>query len=191
ASVVSTYCGAEKPIALVARACPPVEHTSATASVAPSGARLRRADRITAPPSAEISAGRDLAGGRNLQACRYLIVCEERADELVERRAIAAGERRRRHRSHRGGPRDVHRERNLAEVVAGTQHTARPERFLGDREHPGEDDEEPVGVVALADDRGPRRELLPPHPRGQQRERLAGQLGEQRDARELVGKPRL
>ena len=46
------------------------------------------------------------------------VVGEERPQQLVERRAVAARDHRGSHRRHRRRPRDVHRRRHLAEVVA-------------------------------------------------------------------------
>ena len=53
-------------------------------------------------------------------------VAEERPDELVERLAVAARDHRGRQRPHGRGPRDLHRQRHLAEVVPGLQHRRGP-----------------------------------------------------------------
>src|SRR5439155_1139090 len=58
--------------------------------------------------------------------------------------------------------------------------------LLADAEHPGEDDVEAVGRVALDDRRVSRLQLLAVHPRGQLRQLLAGQLREQAAAVQLV-----
>jgi hypothetical protein len=82
------------------------------------------------------------------------IVREERPDVLVERLLVAAGERRRHERGHRRRARDVHRERDLAEVVAGPEHPPRREPALvADRARPAQDHVEVVALLALEHDR--------------------------------------
>ena len=63
---------------------------------------------------------------REVGSARVLVVCEQRADELVEGRAVTTRDDRGRERAHGRRARDVHRERDLAEVVPGAQDGARP-----------------------------------------------------------------
>src|SRR5215210_3162608 len=82
------------------------------------------------------------------------VVCEERPQELVERLAVAAGDGGGRERADGRRARDVHRERDLAEVVARPQDAPRTERaHVADREQPGEDDVEAVSLSTLEDGR--------------------------------------
>src|SRR3979490_2429881 len=87
--------------------------------------------------------------------------------------APPACHRRRRQRPHRRGARDVHRERDLAEVVAGPQDAPRAERRLAYREHPAQHHVEALAAVALADDRLARRDLLAAHAGGELRQLLS------------------
>ena len=78
------------------------------------GRRLRRPHR---PAVRRLGEG-GVAGLQRRRARRALVVIrEERAQELVERRAVAARDHGGGHRGHGRGPRDRHRGRDLAEVV--------------------------------------------------------------------------
>src|SRR5439155_2946634 len=100
--------------------------------------------------------------------------------------AITACGESRRDRADRRGARHVHRQRDLAEVVAGTQDLPGPHDARGHREHAREDDVEAVAPVALSDDRPTGRDLLALHAPPQLHERLARKPGEELDPRELV-----
>src|SRR5207248_1378360 len=120
---------------------------------------------------------------------RGSVVGEEWADELVEDRLVAAGHRAGRQRADRRRARDVHRKGHLAEVVAGPEHPPWAELAeVRDGEEPVEHDVEPISLLALDHGRLPDRYLLSPHLLGELRHQLAGQRGEQRDLRELVGR---
>src|SRR3954447_6887121 len=69
------------------------------------------------------------------RSTRSAIVGEQRPDELVERRLVAARDGRRRQRANRRGAGHVHRERDFAEVVAGTEDRLRAASLLRDGEH--------------------------------------------------------
>src|SRR5689334_8714894 len=81
-------------------------------------------------------------------AVPLLVVGEERAEELVEGRLVAARDGRCRERAHRRGARDVHGERDLAEILARPQHRARPDLALvAHDEQAAEDDVEAVALL--------------------------------------------
>lgn len=82
----------------------------------------------------------------------------------------------------------MHRERHLAEVVAGPENRPRSQTaLLGHCEDAVQDHVEAIALVALDDGRLARGDLLAAHPLRELSEPLAGQLREQRDLRELVG----
>src|SRR4051812_34851199 len=117
---------------------------------------------------------------------RSRLVREQRADVAVEGGAVAAREHGGRERPDRRRARDVPGQGDLAEGVPPPEHGARAPRGLGDREHPVQDDVEAVAVLALADDRRPRGDLLAAHLLGELEQPLAGDPGEERRAGELV-----
>src|SRR5262249_10251576 len=92
----------------------------------------------------------------------------------------------RRERADRGGARDVHRQGDLAEVVAGPEHPPRAHALLADDEHAGEDNVESLAGLALDDRRLSGGDLLTAHPARQLLELLAGQLGQERAAVQLM-----
>ena len=114
-----------------------------------------------------------------------LVVREQRAHELVERRRVAARHDAGRHRGHCRRARDVHRERDLPEELAGAEDAALAERGLRYAGDPREEHVEAVAGVALAHDHGSGCDFVALHPVGELREGLAGQRPEQADAREL------
>ena len=111
-----------------------------------------------------------------------LVVREQRAEQLVERRPVAARDDRRRHRRDGRGARDAHRERDLAEPVTGANHAPRAARLLRDRREAGQHHVEAVALLALRDDDPAGRQLLALHPLGEARKGLPGQRGEEGDA---------
>jgi 8-oxo-dGTP diphosphatase len=126
------------------------------------------------------------AGSRRANGSRgRAILAEERAEELVERLTVAAPDHARRHRRHRRSPRDIHGERDLAEVLPGAEDPPATEGALRDRGQSREKDVEALAIVSLADDRGPGRHLVPAHAVRELRQRLAWKLGEEADARQL------
>src|SRR5918999_6070451 len=115
-----------------------------------------------------------------------LVVGEEGAQELVERGPVAARERRRRERGHRSRPRHVHHERDLTEVVAGTEHATRAEPAgIAHGEQSFEDDVEVVAFVTLQDDRGAGSDLAAAHAPRELRQLLAGKLPQKPDLGQL------
>ena len=123
---------------------------------------------------------------RGARRDRLVVVGEERSQELVERRPVAARHHRGCHRGHGRRSRHVHRRRDLAEVVAGPEHATCAEVALADGQDSGEEDVEAVVGVALADEDRARRDLLALHALPEPGERLARQPGEQLDPGELV-----
>src|SRR2546428_12015937 len=77
-------------------------------------------------------------------------------------------------RPRRGRARNVAEKRDLAEMLAGSQHVRFPAVDL-DLDLAGIDDVEAVAVIALAEDRLARRDLSPRHARGEGLERGGGQ----------------
>src|SRR6266508_4696818 len=84
--------------------------------------------------------------------------------ELVERRLVAARDDGGRQRADVCGTRNVHRARDLAEVVAGPQHPPRHRAEVRDREHAVQDDVEAIPLLALDDGRLAARDFLAAHP---------------------------
>src|SRR5439155_4800665 len=80
---------------------------------------------------------------------------------------------------------NLHRERDLAEVLAGAQDAPTAERVLRDGRNPGEEDVEAVAVLALADDGRTGGDLVSLHQLSELRQGLAGELREETDTREL------
>src|SRR5690348_12916543 len=180
ASTVSTYCGEVKAgLGVPLDALPTA--TAAIASIAASSPSLRRGVRFTGSPSVEPSRKKTAGGAENLQ----LFLGEQRPYKLVERLAVAARDHGRRQRSDRRGSRDVHRQRDLAEVVAGPEDASRAHRALADDQHPGEDDVKALAALAFDDRRLAGRDLLAVHPARELHQPLARQLGKERAAVQL------
>src|SRR6266511_1086307 len=107
------------------------------------------------------------------------------AQELVERRLVAACDDGGRQRADVCGTGNVHRERNLAEVVARPQHPPRHRAKVRDREHAGQDDVQAITLIAFDNGRLAAGDFLAAHPLRKLDELLAGELREQADARQL------
>src|SRR5688572_32044848 len=121
-----------------------------------------------------------------LEVPPLLVLGEERAQVLVERGPVAAGERRRGQRRDGGRARHIHGERDLAEIVARPEHPLRPElAAVADREQPPQDDVEVVAFLVLQDDGVAGPDLASAHVVRKLRQLLAGQLLQQPDLREL------
>ena len=116
------------------------------------GGRVRRPHRS---PVRRLGEGGVAAVQRRGALRALVVVGEERAQQLVEGRPVAARDHRRRHRGHRRRARHVHGGRDLAEVVARAEHAARAELALADGEDAGEEDVETVVRLALAHEDGP------------------------------------
>ena len=113
------------------------------------------------------------------------VVREQRPYELVERRLVAARDDARGHRGDRGRSGNVHRQRDLAEELAGAKDPSLAERRLGNGRDAREQDEEAIAGLALPDEHGSGRHLFPLHAVGEGAELLAGELGEEPDTGEL------
>src|SRR4051794_20550985 len=83
----------------------------------------------------------------------YLIVREQRTEELVEGLSVTRCDDSGRDRGDRRGARHGHRQRDLAEVIARPQQIALSHDLVRPREHAGEDHIEAIALVALPDDR--------------------------------------
>ena len=132
--------------------------------------RVRRLGEggVAAPLRRRARVGR--AGSRTGATCRraYSSSTKSGCHELVERLAVAAGDRHGGQRRHRRRSGHVHGERDLAEVVAGPQHAARAEAALvGDRQHARDHAVEVVALLALEHDGAARLDVLALHPAGQ------------------------
>ena len=75
----------------------------------------------------------------------------------------------------------MHRQGDLAEIVARSQYALSAAAPLADREHPVEDDVEAVAGLSLRDDARARRDLFPCHVLCKAGKRLAGKRREQPD----------
>src|SRR5215218_4411892 len=110
---------------------------------------------MTAPPGSTTTASifvppRSIPPRRAMEeAYSGSVVSEQRTDELVEGRLVAAGDYRRREGAHGRGARDVHREGDLAEVVAGPEDRTLSQVALADAEHPREHGVEAISLLAL------------------------------------------
>ena len=92
---------------------------------------------------------------RILRRAARSVVREQRPEELVERLLVAARDGGRGEGPNVRSSRDVHRQRDLAEVVARPQDPPRHRPEVRDREHPVEDDVEAVAGLALDDGASP------------------------------------
>ena len=83
---------------------------------------------LTDPAAVSLGGSVYVLGGGTADVLRLRSVLgEQRAQQLVEGLAVAARDDGRRQRAHRRRARDVHRQRDLAEVVARLQHAPRAE----------------------------------------------------------------
>ena len=155
--------------------------------------RSSRCDAVAPPGGDELDASSVI---RSRTRCEYGHHSAWKNSSTVSRRssgltnssnvgAVAARHRGRRDRADARGAADAHRQRHLAEVVAGPEQRPLAPRVLRDRQQPAEHDVEARAELALADDLGPGGHVLAVHRRRQLRQLLAGQLREQADPRQL------
>src|SRR5258705_13236419 len=120
------------------------------------------------------------------ETSRSRVVREQRPNVLVERRSVATRDGHGRQCTNGRRPRHVHRQRDLAEIIARSQHALGPATSLADREHAAEDDIETVAVLTFRDDTGAGGNVFPDHVLSKPRKCLARKRGGQPDPRQLV-----